>query len=60
MTDIKVGVLMGSSSDWPVMQCAVALLEFFEVPHEKRVVSAHRMPDEMFKYAESAASRGLT
>lgn len=60
MTEIKVGVLMGSSNDWPVMQHAVALLELFEVPHEKRVVSAHRMPDEMFRYAESAASRGLT
>ena len=60
MTEIKVGVLMGSSSDWPVMQRAVELLEYFEVPHEKRVVSAHRMPDEMFQYAESAASRGLT
>ena len=60
MTDIKVGVLMGSSSDWPVMQRAVELLEHFDVSHEKRVVSAHRMPDEMFRYAESAASRGLT
>ena len=59
MTEIKVGVLMGSSSDWPVMQRAVELLEHFEVPHEKRVVSAHRMPDEMFQYAETAASRGL-
>ena len=60
MTEIKVGVLMGSSSDWPVMQRAVELLEYFEVPHEKLVVSAHRMPDQMFRYAESAASRGLT
>lgn len=60
MTDIKIGVLMGSSSDWPVMQCAVELLEYFEVPHEARVVSAHRMPDAMFQYAESAVSRGLT
>ena len=60
MTEIKVGVLMGSSSDWPVMQRAVELLEYFDVPHEKKVVSAHRMPDEMFQYAESAASRGLT
>ena len=59
MAEIKVGVLMGSSSDWPVMQRAVELLEHFEVPHEKKVVSAHRMPDEMFHYAESAAVRGL-
>ena len=60
MTEIKVGVFMGSSSDWPVMQRAVELLEYFDIPHEKMVVSAHRMPDEMFRYAESAASRGLT
>ncbi|ASJ71603.1 5-(carboxyamino)imidazole ribonucleotide mutase [Granulosicoccus antarcticus] len=60
MTDIKVGVLMGSSSDWPVMQRAVEILEFFDIPHEKQVVSAHRMPDQMFRYAETAASRGLS
>ncbi len=54
-----VGVLMGSSSDWEVMQHAVAILREFEVPHEARVVSAHRMPDEMFRYAEAARSRGL-
>lgn len=60
MTDIKVGVLMGSSSDWPVMQRAVEILELFSIPHEKQVVSAHRMPDQMFRYAESAASRGLS
>ncbi len=60
MTEIKVAVLMGSSSDWPVMQRAAEMLEYFEVPHEKLVVSAHRMPDQMFRYAESAASRGLT
>lgn len=60
MSEIKVGVLMGSSSDWPVMQKAVEILEHFCVPHEKRVVSAHRMPDEMFAYAESAAARGLS
>lgn len=59
MTDIKVGVLMGSSSDWPVMQRAVEVLEEFGIPHEKRVISAHRMADEMFQYAEQAAGRGL-
>lgn len=59
MTDIKVGVLMGSSSDWPVMQRAVELLEEFGVAHEKQVVSAHRMPDRMFEYAAQAADRGL-
>lgn len=60
MTDVKVGVVMGSDSDWPVMQKAVELLEQFEIPHEKSVMSAHRMPDEMFNYAEQAQSRGLT
>ncbi len=54
-----VGVLMGSSSDWDVMQHAVAVLSEFEVPHEALVVSAHRMPDEMFRYAETARARGL-
>jgi 5-(carboxyamino)imidazole ribonucleotide mutase len=54
-----IGVLMGSSSDWEVMKNAVAVLQEFGVPYEARVVSAHRMPDEMFAYAESARSRGL-
>ena len=50
---------MGSSSDWDTMQHAVQILEQFGVPHEARVVSAHRMPDDMFAYAEGAAARGL-
>ena len=50
---------MGSSSDWPTMSKAVEVLEHFGVAHEARVVSAHRMPDEMFAYAEAAAGRGL-
>jgi 5-(carboxyamino)imidazole ribonucleotide mutase len=54
-----VGVIMGSNSDWDVMQHAVAILKQFGVPHEAQVISAHRMPDEMFEYAESARSRGL-
>jgi 5-(carboxyamino)imidazole ribonucleotide mutase len=54
-----VGVIMGSSSDWDVMQHAVAMLKQFGVPYEAQVISAHRMPDEMFAYAESARSRGL-
>jgi 5-(carboxyamino)imidazole ribonucleotide mutase len=54
-----VGVLMGSSSDWEVMKNAVALLQEFGVPYEAKVVSAHRMPDEMFAYAQSARERGL-
>ena len=54
-----IGVVMGSSSDWDVMQHAVAILKEFGIPHEAQVVSAHRMPDEMFRYAESARERGL-
>ena len=59
MTTPLVGVVMGSSSDWDTMQHAVQILEQFGVPHEARVVSAHRMPDDMFAYAEGAATRGL-
>ena len=54
-----VGVLMGSSSDWETMQQASLILAEFGVAHECRVVSAHRMPDEMFDYAAAAAGRGL-
>ena len=50
---------MGSSSDWPTMARSVEVLERFGIAHEARVVSAHRMPDAMFEYAESAAERGL-
>lgn len=57
--DILVGVVMGSSSDWEVMQHAVAILKEFGIAHEAQVVSAHRMPDQMFSYAESARARGL-
>jgi 5-(carboxyamino)imidazole ribonucleotide mutase len=56
---VLVGVLMGSSSDWETMRQAAQILAEFGVPHECRVVSAHRMPDEMFAYAEAAAGRGL-
>jgi 5-(carboxyamino)imidazole ribonucleotide mutase len=59
MSTALVGVVMGSSSDWEVMQHAVAVLRQFHVPFEARVVSAHRMPDEMFRYAEQARERGL-
>jgi 5-(carboxyamino)imidazole ribonucleotide mutase len=56
---VTVGVVMGSSSDWDVMQHAVAILKEFGVAHEAKVVSAHRMPDDMFAYAASASDRGL-
>jgi len=54
-----VGIIMGSNSDWPTMQAAAKMLEDFAVPFEARVVSAHRTPDLMFEYAESARERGL-
>ena len=59
MNSIQIGVVMGSSSDWDTMQHAVAILEQFGIAHEAQVVSAHRMPDDMFRYAEAAAGRGL-
>ncbi len=59
MDGVQVGVVMGSTSDWPVMQHAVDLLEAFGVAYEARVVSAHRTPDLLFAYAEAAQSRGL-
>jgi len=54
-----VGIVMGSDSDWPVMEAAAAALAEFGVPFEKDVVSAHRMPDEMIAYGRSAEERGL-
>jgi 5-(carboxyamino)imidazole ribonucleotide mutase len=59
MSTPLVGIVMGSDSDWDVMQHAAAQLDQLGVAHEARVVSAHRTPDEMFRYAESAGSRGL-
>jgi 5-(carboxyamino)imidazole ribonucleotide mutase len=59
MHSIQVGIVMGSSSDWDTMAPASDILTEFGVSFETRVVSAHRMPDDMFAYAESAQSRGL-
>ena len=59
MTQVQVGVVMGSGSDWDTLEHAVAILQEFGVAHEARVVSAHRMPDDMFAYAQAAAGRGL-
>lgn len=56
---IRVGVVMGSSSDWSVMRRAVGILDSFGVAHEARVVSAHRMPHEMIDYGATASDRGL-
>ena len=55
----KIGVIMGSSSDWETMKHACDILDELEVPYEKKVVSAHRTPDLMFEYAETARSRGI-
>ena len=54
-----LALLMGSSSDWDTLRHAADILDRFEVPYEKRVVSAHRMPDDMFAFAEQALGRGL-
>ncbi len=59
MTEPLVGIVMGSDSDWEVMQHAARRLTAFDVPHEARVVSAHRTPDQLYRYAEDAAPRGL-
>ena len=56
---VVVGVVMGSSSDWDTLRAATEILAEFGIPHEARVVSAHRMPDELFTYAQGAAARGL-
>ncbi|MGE6230941.1 5-(carboxyamino)imidazole ribonucleotide mutase [Paenibacillus chitinolyticus] len=55
----RVGVIMGSKSDWETMKHACDVLDEFAIPYEKKVVSAHRTPDLMFQYAEQAAERGL-
>ena len=59
MTQPQVGVVMGSQSDWDTLQHATLILQEFHIPFEARVVSAHRMPDDMFAYAEAAEGRGL-
>ena len=59
MTEPLVGIVMGSDSDWEVMQHAAQRLNDFRVAHESRVVSAHRTPDYLYRYAEEASGRGL-
>jgi 5-(carboxyamino)imidazole ribonucleotide mutase len=59
MSNPLVGVIMGSSSDWEVMKHAAGILNDFNIPYETEVVSAHRTPDRMFEYAETAVERGL-
>lgn len=59
MSNAIVGVIMGSTSDWDTMQHACVILDELQIPYEKKVVSAHRTPDYMFTYAETAQTRGL-
>jgi len=59
MTDIAVGIIMGSRSDWGVMESAATLLEQLGIPYEAKVVSAHRTPERLYAYAKSARERGL-
>ena len=59
MTEALVGIVMGSDSDWEIMQHSARRLTEFGVTHEARVVSAHRTPDQLYRYAEDAAGRGL-
>ncbi|MFD2533113.1 5-(carboxyamino)imidazole ribonucleotide mutase [Gracilimonas halophila] len=59
MSNAIVGVVMGSDSDWPTMKEATEILDYFEVPYEKRVVSAHRTPDVMANYGKEARDRGI-
>ena len=56
---ISISLAMGSSSDWDTLQHAAAILDEFQIAYDKQVVSAHRMPDDMFAFAESAAARGI-
>jgi len=59
MTTPKVGLIMGSQSDWPTLRAAAAILDALEIPCESRIVSAHRTPERMRDYARNAAGRGL-
>ena len=59
MADPLIGIVMGSQSDWETMRAAAEVLGELDVPHEVRIVSAHRTPDRLFSYAEAAAGRGL-
>ena len=59
MADPLIGIVMGSQSDWETMRAAAEVLSELDVPHEVRIVSAHRTPDRLFSYAEAAVGRGL-
>jgi 5-(carboxyamino)imidazole ribonucleotide mutase len=55
----KIGIIMGSQSDWPVMQLGSQILDSLDIPHEVKIVSAHRTPERLYEYAKSAADKGL-
>ena len=59
MTDVKVGIIMGSQSDWPTMKEAADILDELGIAHEAKIVSAHRTPDRLWTYGKEAAARGL-
>jgi len=59
MTSPRVGLVMGSQSDWSIMQSAAQMLDQLKIPYEAKVVSAHRTPDRLFEYAQTARQRGL-
>ncbi|TCP63098.1 5-(carboxyamino)imidazole ribonucleotide mutase [Rhodovulum bhavnagarense] len=59
MADVKVGIIMGSQSDWPTMKEAAVILDALDLPYETRIVSAHRTPDRLWDYGKTAVSRGL-
>ncbi|MQY43276.1 5-(carboxyamino)imidazole ribonucleotide mutase [Epibacterium sp. SM1969] len=59
MADVKVGIIMGSQSDWPTMKEAATILDELNVAYEAKIVSAHRTPDRLWSYGKSAAERGL-
>ncbi|GGO54618.1 5-(carboxyamino)imidazole ribonucleotide mutase [Roseovarius pacificus] len=59
MGNVKVGIIMGSQSDWPTMREAAAILDELDIPYEARIVSAHRTPDRLWDYGKTAVERGL-
>ena len=59
MSDIKVGIIMGSQSDWPTLKEAANILDDLAIPYESRIVSAHRTPDRLWSYGKEAVARGL-
>ena len=58
MTQVKIGIIMGSQSDWPTMKAAAEILDELQLPYETRIVSAHRTPDRLWDYGKTATERG--